>query len=349
VTNVSDEELRQRLAGIARGPWAGGMVEARLKLAPLGKLRASMTSARTIALDEIQLSTSNKQKSRRLARVLRPHFEDEEGITNPTDIATRDALDDALMVPQLYELAVQTGYLPAEGVKQPARKILRDLLWSAGARGFVATYDYIAVPMLAARVAVTGLGEVQPPEPNPNAALRFAGFLAHLRAFYIDEQIQTWTRFLDDYINEENEQEMLWRYLKGERKNAPERAGELLAGCKLFVTSLASAFHVFDDDELDRFGLIHAYWLQKFFGYEREGSGYVKNVELWGKSDSWAHTVTTSPHLMEGIDGKIARVFKQQFLDQVKLIERTFKAVIALVKSTRRNTNQRRMESGLYR
>jgi len=190
--------------------------------------------------------------------------------------------------------------------------------------------------MLATRVGVLGLGTAQPPEPSPSTALRFAGFLAHLRAFYADEKIQSWTRFLDDYVQEPGEKELLWRYLHGQRKTAPDRTTELLAGCQLFVTSLVSAFYLLDDDELGRFGLIHAYWLQKFFGYEMNDIGYVKNVEVWGPTDSWAHTIATSPHFVAtGIDSKIGKVYQQQFREQVQLLGRTFAAVRLLAMSTR--------------
>ena len=337
MTAVSEEELRQRLAAIARGPWADGVVEARRKLAPFDQLGTAVRGARQISLDKIQLSTLNRQKNGRLATILRPHFKDKDGITNPSEIEIRDALDQALTVPQLYELAVQTGYLPAEHVRKSARKILTDLLWSPAARGFVAAYGYVAIPMLAARVGVSGLGVAQPPEPNADAALRFAGFLAHLRAFDADGQIQVWTRFLDDYIEEPNEQDKVWRYLRGQLKIPPKRIAELLMGCQRFVTSLASAFYILDDDELARFGLIHAYWLQKFFGYKVTDSGYVKDIPLWGPTDSWAHTIARSPYLVApGSDNKIARVFRQQFRENVQLLERTFDSVRVLAGSTRR-------------
>jgi hypothetical protein len=175
----------------------------------------------------------------------------------------------ALTLPRLYELAVQTGYLPKAAAKKPA------------------------------------------------AALRFAGFLAHLRAFYADEQIQQWTRFLDD--KEPREQNRLWKYLRGKQKTPPARTAELLAGCQLFVNALASAFHILNDDELGRFGLIHACCLQKFFGYR------MPDI------DSWAKTVSTSQYLIPaGTDPEIAEVLRRQFREQIQLLERTFDAVRAL-------------------
>jgi hypothetical protein len=334
---IAKEELRERLAALAHGPWSAGMAQARRELAPHDKLAVAVTRARSIALDQIQLTASNEQKSLLLATVLRPHFQDIHGITDQSEIQTRDALDQALILPELYELAVQTGYLPPESVRTPGRKILTDLLWSAAARGFVAAYDYIAVPMLAARVGVSGFGAAHPPEPNPKAELRFAGFLAHLRAFYGDTQIEVWTRFLDDYIVEWNEQNLVLRYLRGQSETAPQRTAELLAGCQRFVTSLASAFHILDDDELARFALIHGYWLQKFFGYKMDVGGYVKDTARWDHDDSWAQTTATSPHLMDAADNdKLATVARQQFRENVQLLERAFAAVRELAKSARR-------------
>jgi hypothetical protein len=234
-------------------------------------------------------------------------------------------------------LAVQTGYLPEGSIKKPARSILTNLLWSAPARRFVEDYDYVAIPMLAARVGVSGFARSKPSQPNPNASLRFAGFLAHLRAFYSDEQIDTWLAFLDDYIVEDDEQDKVWEFLRGRRKSQPKRIEELLIGCQRFVTSLASAFHVLSDDELGAYGLMHAYWLQKFFGYKRNARGdFTKNTAIWGESDSWAQTFAQSPALVPpDIDSEIEKLVRRQFIDQTALLEGAFNAVTRVSKETR--------------
>lgn len=341
MTELSREEVHERFSAIADGPWARGVEEARRRLAPVGRLDSIARGPEPIDLDRIPLSTPDLEKNDRLMRVLRSHLGDEIGITDRAEIETREALDQALTLPQLYELAVETGYLPSERVKNPARELLTDLLWSAAARGFVATYDYLGVSMLATRVGVSGLAAVQPPQPNEDASLRFAGFLAHLRAFYEDDLIQTWTHFMDDYIFERDEQNKVWLYLQDRDTKAPtpKRITELLSGCQLFVTSLAGAFHVLDNDELGHFGLVHAYWLQKFLGYKLENGIYVKNTRLWGEQDSWANTVTNSPHLVgPDTDQELAAMYRQQFRDQVQLIEHTFDAVRKLVASARATT-----------
>lgn len=335
MSSLSPEEVRRRLRAVTNGPWARSLERTHENLAAPDLIRFAIEADQPIRLNTLRLSLANRKKNDDLAEILRSHHDDPEGVTKDDEKQVRDALDDALTIPQLYELAVQTGYLPADSVRQPARSLLTKLLWSGAARRFVDDYDYVALPMLAARVDVAGLSAAEPPAPDERAALRFAGFLAHLRAFYEDDAIGEWTRFLDDYVVVTNEQEHIWRYLRGKRSQPPPRLGALMTGCTRFVTSLASAFHTLDDDELGRFGLIHAYWLQKFFGFERVDGRYVKDVELWGDSDSWAATVSTSEHLTDGINVAWGKVLREQFTEDIQVLERTFEAVRQLCEATR--------------
>src|SRR5579862_6350246 len=129
MNDISEEELRERLAAMTSGPWAQGVTAARRILAPVDRIRMRAYGDRFLALDQLKLSPSNIRRNRRLATVLRPHYAYKGAITSPIEIETRDALDHALTLPQLYELAVQTGYLPSDAIKQPARDILGGLLW----------------------------------------------------------------------------------------------------------------------------------------------------------------------------------------------------------------------------
>jgi len=339
MTDLTNQELQARLRAISQGPWSKGLTTASQKLAPVGGTALFSRAGRTIALDQLKLSSSNEQKSAELSKVLRVHYK-EGSITDDEEIAIRDAFDDALTIPQLYELAVQTGYLPEDSVRKPARSIMTNLLWSPPARNFVEAYDYVAIPMLAARVGISGFLPVNPPEPR-NSSLRFAGFLAHLRAFYDDEEIGTWIRFLDEFVVPDDEQDLVWEFLRGRRKTPPPRIQVLLTGCQRFVTSLASAFHILSDDELGRYGLIHAYWLQKFFGYKRNRQGqFVKDTAIWGESDSWAETFSASPHLVPpGIDPDIEKLARSQFNNQIALLDRTFEAVKHLASEARESSD----------
>jgi len=58
---------------------------------------------------------------------------------------------------------------------------------------------------------------------DPGAGIHFAAFLAHLRAFYADEAIAAWIRFLDGEAREPAEHAKLRAYLRGKRKSGPLR------------------------------------------------------------------------------------------------------------------------------
>lgn len=340
MTHISKEEYCKRLAALKSGPWANALVKAQSELAPIDDLALPSTVDDSVNLDDMTLSKLNEKQNERLSIVLRSHYEDPDGITSSDEIEIRDALDDALTLPQLYELAIQTGYLSIDIVKEHFRKLLINLLWSPAARKYIDIYDYISVSMLAARLDIKWEGMARPIAPI-DAALSYAGFLAHLRAFYDDLQIQEWISFLDDYIKEEKEQDKVWEYLQGKSETLPSRVDKLLYGCQLFVQSLSSSFSILNENDLGRFGLIHWYWLQKFFGYKATGSGYVKDIENWPDEDSWANTIMSSPHLVpDGIDINIAQIGKKQFCDQVKMLELTFMATKSLIDSTRANAQQ---------
>lgn len=155
MTEISKEEVKARLAALEQGPWSRGVSKARKQLAPVDSISSIPRRSRPIALDKFDLSSANKRKSNRLVEILRPHFESDDEVLDPGE--TRSNLDDALTLPQLYELAVQSGYLPESSVRIPACAILTDLLWSAPARHFVSAYDYVGVAMLAGRVGILGL------------------------------------------------------------------------------------------------------------------------------------------------------------------------------------------------
>jgi len=331
MTPISEEEVLQRLKSITNGPWAKSVGSIRRTLARQSKIDVRDLKSYPIYLDRIKLTAKDKRNDERLAKTLRSHFN--SPVHGKAEIKIRENLDMALLVPQLFELAVQTGYLNEEHVKGPSREFLVDLFWSESARQFVAAYDYLSIPMLAARVGVVGFEDVQPPQPNPNAQFRFAAFLAHLRAFYSNDKIDTWIGFLDDYIQERNEQKKFWDYLNRNRASWPVRAPDLMEGCEEFVSSLASIFELLDEEETASYGLIHAYWLQKFFGYSKNERGFEKDP-VWDKNDSWARTFSNSPRLIDQqIDHEIATLLRDQFQKKVGVLRRTFDVVTNMVTS----------------
>lgn len=93
------------------------------------------------------------------------------------------------------------------------------------------------------------------------------------------------------------------------------------------MTSLATAFHVLSERELGPYGLMHSYWLAKFFGYERSGRGvFVKDTGVWG-NDSWAKTFCETPvPVTNDVKRETAALIRRQFREDVTVLERTFDA-----------------------
>jgi len=276
---LTSDEIAARASGLNTGPWEAPTRRALEKLAPPdGPDRALLAAPSPIHLLSHVIGPAARARARQLKNPLRSHYT-QGPISDPDEIAMRDDLDQALLQAQLYELAVQSSYIPVAAIRSAARNLLVGLLWSDPARDFLKTYEYPAVLMLAQRVEVRGLRAVRTPEPSdrPQDSVRFAAFLAHINEFYCDARVVAWTRFMDDYVVEPGEIGRFIRYMRDPKLSAPERANMMIEGALLFIASLSSAFQLLDKDQYACFGLPHAYWLQKFFGQLFTGPGDAFN------------------------------------------------------------------------
>lgn len=105
-------------------------------------------------------------------------------------------------------------------------------------------------------------------------------------------------RFLDDFVEENDEQTVYYKFLTSGRRPAKhrvERFARLSAGLVRFVTSLADLFDLLDDGEDERYGVFYAYWLAKFFGYKLGEAGYVRDKAYWSATRNWAAAARASP------------------------------------------------------
>lgn len=314
---IGDEEFHHRLTGILDGPWAEPTRRAFLSLS-----RPSADST----LDERQ------QACERLQRALRNHAD--SSIVDPEEMRLRADLDQALLVLQILELAIQSGYLPEARTTIVGRDYLNRLLWSQAARDFVTTYEYPAIPMLACRVGFAGLRTVavQAASDGIAASLQFAAFLAHLRNFYENEAIRAWIDFMDDFVVEDNEQDWIKRYWRGLGATAPERAHHLAAGAFMFVQGVASAMEAIDLPQRTIFALPHAYWLAKFFGL-RIGSFRYEH-DPYGTNWSWCMATRRLLRMEESDDATFA-LMKVAMEERVALLSKVFHAVDELVMAAR--------------
>jgi hypothetical protein len=232
---------------------------------------------------------------KRLAAYLRPHW---EKVPNDEANGVRAEFDAELDDLGLVELAVETGYLRADQLGDDVRGRLRRLAASPAVRKYVVDYDFVPVMYLAHRLGVKDLPNRTPPPPLPNAQLRFAAFVAGHRDRATDDLYQEWVRFLDDFVDESDEQTVYYKFLKSGRRPAKhrvERFARLTAGLVRFVTSLADLFDLLDDGEDERYGVFYAYWLAKFFGYKLGEAGYVRDKAFWSATENWAAAARASP------------------------------------------------------
>ena len=289
---IQHEEYDQRLSDICDGPWANGARKAQEFLEPKTDLSTLASSDREINLSSLSLSleeTDLKRESE-LLRIFRPHWE--EPIDSREEMDLRNSFDEALVLPQLLELGIETGYLSVEGVRQFARRYLLSMLWSQGARRFVEAYDYITVGYLGKRVGIDLLRIAGlPPEPKASQEVYFASFLSQHATWSDDSSIQHWLQLLDDYCHFDNESSVFFGYLQTERlpeqlpwpaHHIVEHFLDLVIGVQRFVDLLGTLFVGLEDREKLSYGLFYLYWLAKFFGCERVEDGFVEVGRKWG-------------------------------------------------------------------
>jgi hypothetical protein len=356
-------EVKARLDGIVGGPWKDQSKRAFKFLAPKADLKPLLARiAVPVACLSTVLAGQFASRKHELETTLQAHWKDSGGIEDPKAIAKRDAFDEALTELQLMELAVEMGYLPLEAVRDEARERLANLLWSTPAREFVRAYDYLSVYYLATRVGVDiGQGALEPPSVKTTGTAQYATVLAEHKRWYEDPAIKAWLGFLDDYITFEDEHDVLEKYmLEGrdrlEHASAAQRKRiELVAaGSYAFVVRLSGIFDLLEHEERARVGLIYAYWLGKFFGYDLGDDGYkkvddgwVKGATTWATSAidrnraryiDWQHGVFTdavTDWATSEIDGDLKTKFEKVWDSRIEILHETWEGVIALEHSVR--------------
>jgi hypothetical protein len=290
--STPENETQRRFADLLSGPWREKAEHARAMVGPVSVIKVGESR---VDLTTLQLVNGDKVRFTTLDAVFAPHWEREPG---QEDMKIRDSFDYALGQMMLTELAVETGYVTLDVVRDVVRRELTMLLWSPGARRYLMTYDYVPVRFLAARVGIDlGLPAVDPPKPNEKAEVRFATFLSHHQRWSTDPTIDQWLGFLDDYVEVEGEQLMFAEFLRREGEAPRQRFTTLLVGVEHFLRSLANLFSLLDPDEVPHFGLVYAYWIARFYGMRLGKDGTYRQVDI-----NWDAEVRGSP-LFEDTDG----------------------------------------------
>jgi len=329
VRQEQESEEQARYAGLGKGPWWKKGARARTELKPPPQIRALIDRSEAIDLQTLAQSFEKQHPAddRKLLQMLRWHGGGNT-VTDPHEMAIRDALDYALAHLMLLELSVETGYLPLELIRDEARRELSSLLWSSAAQQFICYYDYVTIEYLARRVGITGIRNVAPPPVNREASTRFAIFLAQFSDWVEDKPLRLWLSFLDDYVEYEGEQAAFRSYLLGEVTNRSERFSRLLYGIQRFLLSLSNLFCVLKPSERAIFGLFYSYWMAKFFGYELEEDGYRQATQ-----QSWADIIRKHPEpLLPPTSNDEARAAMRELLiQQIATIQESWTVTSELV------------------
>ena len=327
--SVAEElEKQARYVSLGKGPWWKKGALARAELKPPQQIRALLSQSEAIDLHTLAnaFAKQNPADDRKLQQMLRCHAGTK--VTDPQEIAVRDSLDYALAHLMLLELAVETGYLPLELIRDDARRELASLLWSSGAQQFICYYDYVTIEYLGRRLDIAGIRNVAPPLINPEASTRFAIFLAQFTDWVKDKGLRSWLSFLDDYVEYPGEQEDFRSYLGGEVTTRSERFSRLLYGIQRFLLSLSNLFCVLKPSERAIFGLFYSYWMAKFFGYELDEDGYKQTTQ-----QSWAEILRKHPEplLPPTSNDKTGAAMRESLARQIATIQEAWTATCKLV------------------
>lgn len=253
-------------------------------------------------------------------RVLRPHWEDPEGITNPGDIALRQGFDCALYQLAALELGISTGYLSHAATGRIDDR-MRELLKSRAVARFIDDYDYFQVRFLANRINLTEFKLPRLPDlpalaDSPERDETVGGFLEQTLALQDEPGVQRLYTFLDDYgyagieKGSQHERFRLWLADGG-----AEQDGEVVAYFEALRGAVAEwvlaryeSYRHQPEPVQARFAVFDIYWLLKLFNAEISTSGDVSYC-----GSSWLTLVARSPQFGEG---------KEQLLDARRTLRR---------------------------
>ena len=264
---MSESELKARIDFLKHGRWS-----------ERGQLAWEVIGKRPAAG-----SRSEVKSQRELKTLLRAHWKD---AIYESEGKIRDSFDEALTLYQLYELAIETGYLPLDEVRQSIHGELSQLLWSEGARRYLKYYSYTSVAFLAKRVGVDlGFKEITVPRVRNQTEGRFASFLSQHVLWYSDDILDGWLGFLDDYLVigdlNDADKEIFESFLNSSTKKFEEEAAlwDFVAGADRLITRLAEVADMLSDDDKPYYGMFYAYWMAKMYGYDLGDDGFLRDKE----------------------------------------------------------------------
>jgi len=268
MTLPSKTEIKQRIKFLQNGPWA-----------------KKSSAARSVIANR-----ATKQK--RLEKLLKPHWKG--GGATEKDTFIRDSFDEALTQFQLYELAIESGYIAVDDIHETAKDELTQWLCSPWAQKYIRDYDYLAVAFLAKRLDVDIDFDCTPPAVRESSQVRFATFLSQHRAWYEDAALDGWIGFLDDYgvldledTDYVSDKDIFYDFIRSKTGAFVEELAlwKFAIGAERFVINLSDLYAHLSKEEKPLYGSFYAYWLARYFGYDLDDKGYKRDDEQadWSK------------------------------------------------------------------
>jgi|GEM_PF-437022 len=278
-------------------------------------------------------------------RILRPHWEDPEGITDPRDLAIRHGFDLALNQLAALEFSISTGFLSLETAGAGIDPRLRELLASRAVARFVDDYDYFQIRFLVNRLRLREfrlprIAELPALEPSEELDRIAAAFLEEAIALQNDPGIQQLYAFLDDYAaaglemgkGTQQERFRLWLADSGAEEQPPVLGyfESLKRAVARWVHVRSATYRGQSEAVQARFAIFDIYWLLRLFNVDISTSGDV----VYGGS-SWLTFVAESPHFGDNQDepdfiADIMRMGARISRADVLNAKRTFRGALAL-------------------
>jgi hypothetical protein len=262
---------------------------------------------------EEALRALSAMDERELRRVLRPHWEDPDGIRAPADIAIRRGFDWALYQLSALELGVSTGYLHLSAADGKIDHRMRKLLKSRAVARFIDDYDYFQIRFLANRISLTefklpGLPRLPALAGSPERDEVVGEFLKQTVVLQNEPDVRLLFDFLDDTPNpniekgtlEKGPQQgrfRLWLADRGAEQDSEtlEIFETLKSALTEWVLARYNSYRDQPEPMQARLAVFDIYWLVKLLNAEISTSGDVSYC-----GSSWISLVAKSPHFGEG-------------------------------------------------
>lgn len=255
-----------------------------------------------------------EEPSRR--RVLRPHWEDPEGVRSPGDLAIRGGLDAAFNQLAALELAISTGYLPPEVAIAAVSDRMRDLLKSRAVARFIDDYSYFQVRLLANRIDRVEIKLPRVPElpvldPSTHLHAVVGSFLEKTIGLQQQVELRLLYAFLDnidipaaelDYYEvpklergREHDRFRLWLADRDAEQDSriQEYFQKLKHAIALWIWDRYALYVNEPEPVRARLAIFDIYWLLKLFNAQISTTGDVTYC-----GPSWLTYIADSPHAL---------------------------------------------------